>query len=53
MIIKEWVPLDPGNVEHKYYCEGYGLVLIAGIAGGTTVYEELVYAHAGPASSPE
>ena len=25
---KEWTQLDPGNVEHKYYAPGFGLVLI-------------------------
>lgn len=25
---KEWSQLEPGNVEHKYYAEGVGLVLI-------------------------
>jgi len=40
--IKEWVPLDPGNVEHKYYCEDLGLVLVEGNAGGKTVYTDLV-----------
>jgi len=40
--IKEWVPLDPGNVEHKFYCEGQGLVLVEGNAGGKTVWTDLV-----------
>lgn len=26
--IKEWTTLEPGSVEHKYYCPGYGLVYI-------------------------
>lgn len=42
VVIKEWVPLDPGNVEHKYYCQGHGLLLVAGLAGGKTVYADLV-----------
>jgi hypothetical protein len=25
---KEWTPLEPGNVEHKYYAPGVGLVFI-------------------------
>ena len=25
---KEWNPLDPGHTEHKYYCEGIGLVAV-------------------------
>jgi len=52
-VIKEWVPLDPGNVEHKFYCEGYGLVLVAGLSGGPTVYEVLVDVHSGPAGAGE
>jgi len=40
--IKEWVPLEPGNVEHKYYCEGYGLEFVEANAGGPTVYEVLI-----------
>lgn len=28
LVTKEWTKLDPGNVEHKYYKEGVGLVLI-------------------------
>ena len=43
LMTKEWAPLDPGGIEHKYYCEGFGLVLIEGNAGGPTVFEELVF----------
>lgn len=43
LVTKEWVPLEPGNVEHKYYCYGLGLVLVEGNAGGPTVFEELIY----------
>jgi len=28
LVTKEWTQLDPGNVEHKYYASGFGLVLI-------------------------
>jgi len=28
LVTKEWTQLDPGNVEHKYYAPGVGLVLI-------------------------
>jgi len=31
---KEWTPLDPGAVEHKYYCPYVGLVLIEELKGG-------------------
>ena len=39
---KEWVPLEPGNVEHKYYCLDHGLVLVEGNAGGKTVWTDLI-----------
>lgn len=38
---KEWTPLEPGEVEHKYYCIPDGLVLIEELHGGTK-YVELV-----------
>ena len=28
LVTKEWTQLDHGNIEHKYYAEGVGLVLI-------------------------
>ena len=28
LVTKDWTPLEPGNVEHKYYKQGVGLVLI-------------------------
>jgi hypothetical protein len=40
--VKEWTALEPGgSVEHKWYCQGPGLVLIEGIGGGRTEIEEL------------
>ena len=42
LMTKEWVPLEPGEVEHKYYCYGFGLEFVEGNAGGPTVYEELI-----------
>ena len=38
---KEWSPLEKGVVEHKYYAEGIGLVLVEELKG-KTVREELV-----------
>jgi hypothetical protein len=32
---KEWTPLEPGSVEHKYYCAGTGLVLVEELQGKT------------------
>jgi len=39
---KEWTLLEPGSVEHKYYCPYVGLVLINELSGGPTVRVELV-----------
>ncbi len=39
---KEWSPLSPGAVEHKYYAPGIGLVLVEELTGGRTVHVELV-----------
>jgi hypothetical protein len=41
-MIKEWSPLVPGAIEHKYYCENLGLVLVEENSGGKTVFEELI-----------
>lgn len=38
MKTKEWTPLEPGEVEHKYYCDGV-LVLIAELKGKTKYVE--------------
>lgn len=39
---KEWSPLEPGAVEHKYYCkEGGGNVLIEELKGKKTLRTEL------------
>jgi hypothetical protein len=36
---KEWTPLEPGVVEHKYYAPGIGLVLVNELHGGTVRVE--------------
>ncbi len=38
---KEWNPLEPGSVEHKFYCYGIGLVLVEENAGGKTLLVDL------------
>ncbi len=48
LMIKEWVPLSPGNVEHKYYCYDRGLMQVEENAGGKTVYTDLVRVEAIP-----
>lgn len=39
--IKEWTPLSPGALEHKYYAPGVGLVQIVHVSGGRTLVVEL------------
>jgi hypothetical protein len=39
LVTKEWTPVEPGNVEHKYYKEGVGLVLIEELKGKTVRVE--------------
>jgi hypothetical protein len=43
MKTKEYTPLEPGEIEHKYYCRlsegGYGLMLIEELKGKTRVVE--------------
>jgi hypothetical protein len=48
LMIKEWAPLDPGSVEHKYYCEDRGLVLVEENAGGKTLWVDLIDVGATP-----
>lgn len=38
---KEWTPLEPGQIEHKYYAPGVGLVFIEELKE-KTVYVELI-----------
>ena len=46
LITKEWTPIEPGEIEHKYYCLtpetdglGFGLVLIEELKGKTKTVE--------------
>ena len=41
LMTKDWTPLEPGIVEHKYYCENIGEVLAEKVEGGSE-REELV-----------
>lgn len=34
LLTKEWTPLQPGVVEHKYYAEGIGFILADMVRGG-------------------
>jgi len=42
LVTKEWNKLEPGSVEQKLYEPGLGLVLVKELAGGKTVYLELI-----------
>lgn len=42
LVIKEWNPLSPGSIEHKYYCPNDGLMLVRELSGGKTVRVEAV-----------
>ena len=49
--MKEWTPLEPGNVEHKYYAEDVGLVYIRELKE-KTVEVELVDIYSGKPPDP-
>jgi hypothetical protein len=34
LLTKEWTPLEPGVVDHKYYVRGIGTVLEQTVKGG-------------------
>lgn len=34
LMIKEWTPLEPGILEHKYYAKGVGLIAEVAVRGG-------------------
>jgi len=46
LVTKEWTPLESGNVEHKYYAPGTGLVLIEELKEKTVRVEliDIIYA---------
>lgn len=33
IVTREWTPLEPGGIEHKYYCRDVGLVLVDKLGG--------------------
>ena len=51
MVMKEWTKLEPGNIEHKYYAPGFGLVYIKELKE-KTVKVELVDVVSGEIVSP-
>ena len=34
LLTKEWTPLEPGVIDHKYYVRGIGTVLEQTVKGG-------------------
>ncbi len=46
LMTKDYTPLDPSILEHKFYARGVGLVLAIGIAGGSDREELLSYTRA-------
>ncbi len=60
-VTKEFTPLDPGNVEHKYYCRvgdgdedefALGLVYIEELKGKTVIFELVDYFMGSPPATP-
>ena len=51
MVMKEWTKLEPGNIEHKYYAPGLGLVYIKELKE-KTVKVELVEVSTGVPDPP-
>jgi hypothetical protein len=41
LMTKDFTPLDPDVLEHKFYAKGVGPVLVVGISGGSD-REELI-----------
>lgn len=41
LMTKDWTPIDPDVLEHKFYAKGVGPVLIQGLSGGKA-WEELL-----------
>jgi hypothetical protein len=35
LLTKEWTPLEPGVLDHKFYLRGVGTVLEQSVKGGT------------------
>ncbi len=47
LMTRDWTPLDPGLLEHKFYAKGVGPVLALTVAGGSD-REELLRFDAAP-----
>ena len=47
LVTKEWTPLEPGIVEHKYYAKGVGFILSIMVEGGEEQLELVRIRHRG------
>ena len=47
MLTKEWTPLEPGVVDHKYYARGIGTVLEQTVKGGSERNELVAFRRGG------
>jgi hypothetical protein len=45
LLTKEWTPLEPGVVDHKYYVRGVGTVLEQTVKGGSERNELISVSH--------
>jgi hypothetical protein len=47
LLTKEWTPLEPGVVDHKYYVRGVGTVLEQTVKGGSERNELVSFSNGG------
>jgi hypothetical protein len=47
LLTKEWTPLEPGVVDHKYYVRGIGTVLEHTVKGGSERNELVSFSNGG------
>jgi hypothetical protein len=45
LLTKEWTPLEPGVVDHKYYARGIGMLKEQTVKGGDEVGELVSISH--------
>ena len=47
VLTKEWTPLEPGTIDHKYYVRGIGTVLEQTVKGGAERAALISVTHSG------
>jgi hypothetical protein len=47
LLTKEWTPLEPGVIDHKFYVRGVGTVLEQTVRGGSERNELVSFRHGG------